>query len=143
MTFWPLAGDSVIDFSDLKIPSKLWDLIATGDGTSDGIRRVLEQLSREDLILFEYYFDCATVDLADRARGAGVQSPSEDATMQLCGWVVSQGRSYYQRVFENIEQHFPDPDEEEVGVSYYGVAGSIYEGRYHEAMPERFDWRWE
>jgi hypothetical protein len=131
----------MLKFTELKIPDKLWQLIAKAEGSESKMRFLLTNMSKEELIRFGYYFNCAVMDLFTQVQVSRYLPTSNDTAELISGWVTSQGKEYFENVFDNPEQ-FPVIHEDEIGDNFYGLAGVVYEERFQTAIPDPVDTDW-
>lgn len=68
------------------------------------IRELLDAMPVEDLLRFHYELEDAVAEFQDERFYGYITSDSEDGAIDVANWAVSQGRTYYERVFEHPEE---------------------------------------
>jgi hypothetical protein len=122
-------------FQDLDtITPWFWNTVRKGACDPDRMRQLLDSLIREDLERFYGEFEWGITEMSGR-RFARVHGDSEDIVQDVAGWVASQGRDYYARVYDDPKQ-FPNIDDLDLSQSFAGLAESVYEERFGEEIPD-------
>jgi hypothetical protein len=121
---------------EAEVPAWFWERIAAGRQNRDTFRAVVRDMSKEELREFILLFD----DLAGWFCDAPFVPPpparnSENSLQETGYWVVSQGKDYFMRVWEQPELFWPLLAEEVEDFqrerSYSGVAGAEWLERYY------------
>jgi len=131
----------MIQYSDLHIPPQLWNLISRANRDEARMRDILIALTRQELILFNYYFNCAVTALLARLQSKHLNQRSEDTEEQIAGMVVSQGELVFKSCFSDPKQMLLFTEDDGID-SYYGLAEVVYYDRFHEAIPAYTDDPW-
>lgn len=110
-----------------EIPAKFWEIIEAAGGDPDRLQEFLRAANRGQLSRFAWNYEEAAAHLRPLFDDRGL---SEDGMLELANWVVSQGRDYYKRVWDD-----PDVvtgDHEDPGL--FGAAVAEYQRRYGEPL---------
>jgi hypothetical protein len=126
-------GMVAMSFENLDISPWFWETVERGGRDPDRMREVLDSLSGEELQRFADEFEWAITQMRGR-RFAQVHGDSEDIAEDVAAWVVSQGRDYYARVYDDPAL-FPNLDHLSLSESFVGLAEQVYEERFGEEMP--------
>lgn len=88
------------DTADDDVPGWFWDVIDLTRPSVAALETWLATQPGETIARFAFAYWTASTDLADYADGIDVDgfAWSEDDMEDLCEWVVSQGRTYWQSV---------------------------------------------
>ncbi len=109
-----------------------WDVIDQAGRSSDKLRELLRKMSRQELERFHSQFAWAMAELAaDDIRD--VTGYTRDEMQDVAGWVTSQGRDYYARVYDNPAE-FPRLEDIDNN-NLEGVAYDVYWERFGVSMP--------
>jgi hypothetical protein len=126
-------------FDPSELPDSFWEIIQRADKNEDKLREILKGLSKDEIYKFAGNFAEAAVQLNDspflQYIGPGV---SEDGVEDISHWVVSQGKDYYKKVWENpetIPQHIEGDDPQIL----HGIAENVYEEKFEEEMPDLYN----
>ena len=119
-------------FKPEYISSWFWNIIAQAGGSRDNLRAILMRLGRDKVYRFQEEFVRASVELTDDALLRYiVPGESEDGVTDICHWVVSQGKQYYESVWAD-PQSIPRHVEGRSSEILYGVANEVYLERFGE-----------
>jgi len=123
----------------------------------------LESASRTQIVAFQAEFEAAKEDLADYSEGIRFNgtTTSEDATQDICAWIVGQGRVAWEAAFSrksDLSAYAQEHQDSESQVSTKGVwndsglgekyrgsrspailAYCIYEDRFGDSLYDAID----
>lgn len=116
-----------------EVSDWFWNLVGRADGSEGKLRDLLAALSRDDLIRFAREFELAAVELTCEPFTRYMIGQSEDGIEDIARWIVSQGREAYEHVIARPELTPAEVPSEPS--SLHGVAQSVFDSRYDEAMP--------
>jgi hypothetical protein len=133
----------MLRYADLTVPHGFWEIIKEGQHSQDQMRHVLQRLGKKALEAFGIHFDYLVADLAMQVKSSG-QKMSDDTLDLLAGWVVSQGEEHFTKVFDDPSL-FPKVSEADYSLkeNFYGLAGWVYEERFHEPFPDDGETIWD
>ena len=121
--------DNLPDFPD----DQFWSLVSLARQDFTAFTTKLEGMNRDDLIGFAWKFEdlagCLHDDKCHQSQF------SEDYLEDLCGWVVGQGRTFYENVRHNPDQMPEEVDSSELGIEIQYEASVVYYDRFGEEMP--------
>jgi hypothetical protein len=107
-----------------------WDLIRQGNRSRPEMTRILSQLSKDDLIRFQAELQDAAADLNDEPFLDYLEDSTDDSIEDICYWVVSQGKDYYTRVWNNPSEIPRDVEGDDH--TFYGLPGGVFWEKYRE-----------
>jgi len=90
------------DDVDPDVPDWFWDVIHATKPNVAVLEAWLMTAPKQTVEQFGYHYDTAALELADYWDGirVGDTTFSEDDMEDLCHWIVSQGRAYWQSVID-------------------------------------------
>ena len=112
---------------------QFWSLISLAKQDFAAFTQKLEQMSQADLISFVWKFEEVAGVLYDDQYLQG--QTSEDYIEDLRGYVVAQGKAFYEHVRDNPDQMPKEVDYSEPGVDIKYQASETYYNRFGESMP--------
>ena len=128
-----------MSFDANEIPDSFWKIIQQADKDKEKLREILKGLSKDELYKFAGNFTEAATQLNDLPFLNYVDpGESEDGVEDITQWVVSQGKDYYQKVWENpetIPKHIDGGDPQIL----HGIAESVYKERFGQRMPDLYN----
>lgn len=105
-----------------EIPLEFWTVIESAEGNRTKMRVILEQMTREEIIVFHRQFLFAAMAIATQEYVKYMRpGTSEDGVDDLSRWVVGQGKSYYLSVYENLKSIPADVEPHSNAHIYYEI----------------------
>lgn len=109
-----------------------WDIVHRAEKSRPKLRELLTNMTKEEVYRFQKEFVEASVELQTEPF-IDYMAESEDGVEDVSHWVVSQGKSYYLRVWSRPEI-VPAEVEENDPEILYGVAAEVYRERFGESI---------
>jgi hypothetical protein len=111
-----------------------WEVIGRARRSPEKLRQLLRAMSRQELERFHSQFEWAVAGMcADDFRD--VHGYTRDQMLDdLAGWVVSQGKDYYARIWENPDK-LPREEDIDERSQLDGIAAEIYVERFGQSPP--------
>jgi hypothetical protein len=110
-----------------------WDIVGRANKSPETLEGILRNMSKEEVRRFQEEFVDASADLRVEPFTTHMIKGSEDSVEDVAHWVVSQGRDYFLRIWNNPEQ-IPFSVEEGDPSMLYSVAPRIYRERFGETL---------
>lgn len=110
-----------------------WEVIDRAGRNPATLRRLLWDMSREELERFDSQFEWARAELSGEDFFT-VHGYTRDQMQEFAAWIASQGRDYYARVFNNPEL-MPRIDEMKESSNFDCVVKNVYRERFGVDMP--------
>jgi hypothetical protein len=117
-----------------EIPDLFWQRLAEAGNDRDVLRRIMEQMGREELLDFYRVFYDAAVELTDSPFSDYTGDLSEDDAASIAEWVVSQGRDYFMAVWRDPESIPKKIDATMTPSSFADVASKVFHSRFGESI---------
>lgn len=123
------------DIDDIIEPddSQFWSIVSLVKQDFASFKQKLERMSQAELIGFVWKFE-EIADLLYDDKYLYNQT-SEDYMEDLCGYIVGQGREFYEHVRAHPDQMPKAVDYAEPGIDIKYQASEIYYDRFGEPMP--------
>jgi hypothetical protein len=129
-------------FNELDIAPRFWELVAEGQRNRERMESILRGLSREDLIRF--YMEYRSAERYMDERLDGLHNLPSFFDIDAIGWIVSQGRAFYETIYNDPEKLLRVKEEHiDFTCHFGGSAVGVYEERFGENIPADIDERWE
>jgi hypothetical protein len=132
----PKYEERFLFFSPDHIPEIFWKIIKQAGKNQKRLYEILYALDRKEIIDFEYNFIRARAQLYDEPfiEKIGIER-SEDTILDICEWVVSQGKEYYSKIWKNPELIPKDVERDDRSEEILsGVAGEVFWGKFEEEI---------
>jgi len=114
------------------VPTEFWATIEESRGDPKRFRKMLKEMSREEIIHFYWtYEELANLLRTERYWPHVDPDLSEDGLAELANWVVAQGKEYYRGILDHPERIPRSKDDA-------GLMSEVveeYEHRYKEDLP--------
>lgn len=108
-----------------------WFIIERADLSRDKLKKILTNLSKEEIIKFQEEFVDASVELQD-APFIDYMEESEDGVEDIANWVVSNGKAFYFQIVRNPKE-IPHNVIDLTSQILYGVADEVCVEKYGES----------
>jgi hypothetical protein len=137
MSFHP---NEIPDFHPNQIPDFFWNIIERANKDPDDLEKILFELDKNTIYKFAGEFITAVTELTYDEFCENMDVSSEDSQENIREWIVSQGKDYYERIWNNPEliPKYEDIQFDEI-MSYR--AEFVYEDKFGEEMPNTTDER--
>lgn len=112
-----------------------WQLVADVQGSAEKLKRLLLACSKEEMVSFHQFLDGMLYQL-DREDIHEITDGSDDGFEYIRLWIVSQGRSYFEKVLQDPTQAPRDTDEEQENEAFGYAVWEAYEEKWGEAFPQ-------
>lgn len=133
------SASSAEPLAPIELSDWFWNIIASADGDVPRMREILNTLDVADLRRFHYDLEDAVAELLDEPFTRYLTRNSEDGATDVAYWAVSQGRTYYEGLYEHPETIPEHVEYHPPGVLHDGITLAVYEDRTGEMMPDRPD----
>ena len=110
-----------------------WDIVGRANKSQDTLEEILGAMSMEEVRRFQEEFVDASAEIQAEPFTDHMIKGSEDSVEDVAHWVVSQGREYFLRIWNNPEQ-IPFSVEEADASNLYSVAPKVYYERFGETI---------
>jgi hypothetical protein len=110
-----------------------WTLINVANQEFDAFTKMLEKLSKEDLIGFAWKFEYLAGLLYDEKYHH--HKYSEDYLEDLTSGVVAKGKVFFENVFNHPDQMPEKVNYDELGLDVHFQAEKVYADRFGQDMP--------
>jgi hypothetical protein len=86
-----------------KARQRFWTVLESAKQDLGRLAEWLESASQTEIVAFQTEFEAAKEDLADYSEGITFNgtTTSEDATQDICAWIVGQGRVVWEAAFSS------------------------------------------
>jgi Protein of unknown function (DUF4240) len=125
-------------FHPSEIPDFFWEIIETANNGHENLTEILLKADKNTIYKFAGEFGSAAVALTDKRYVDRMEVTSEDSIEDICHWIVSQGKDYYEKIWNNPELIPKYDDIQRVG-NLESVAAFVYEEKFGEEMPDTID----
>ncbi len=128
--------DRFLFFSPDHISETFWKIIDQAGKNQKKLYDILYTLDRKEVIDFEYNFIKARAQLYDDPfiEVIGIER-SEDTILDICEWVVSQGKEHYSKIWKNPELIPKDVEHDDrLEEILSGVAGEVFWDKFEEEI---------
>lgn len=130
------------EFSDLDIAPRFWELVDQARRDPDRMEAILRELSKGDVARFYMEFRYAKTDMRNRLNK--IEDSPPWFNLDVIGWMVSQGRAFYEDLYNHPEKlHALRGEDIDYDCNFGGVAIGHYEVRFGEEIPSEIDERWD
>jgi len=145
------------DFEEAELPDWFWDAIEATKPNVAALEAWLLAAPKHTVEEFGYHYETASLELAEYSSGIqiGDLSFSEDDMEDLCHWIVSQGRAYWQSVIDGERTLHEAADPAGFAANHWnsavsdpahrgyqspsGIAHGVYWSRFGEYLDEVID----
>ena len=124
-------------FGPIELSDWFWNIIASAHGDVPRMREILTAMDVADLRRFHYELEDAVAELLDEPFTHYITRNSEDGATDVAYWAVSQGRAYYEGLYEHPETIPVDVEYHPAGVLHDGITLAVYEDRTGDMLPDR------
>lgn len=124
------VGQQMYDLDDTS--DWFWEIIVDAKQDREKLTVLLQQLSKEEIIRFQYEFE-STLFLA-WSNVSAQQDISESGAFVMCGWLASQGKEYFANALVR-PGHIPELEAIDIFEDLSGVAGDVYLLKFEEFLP--------
>jgi hypothetical protein len=127
-------------FKPSEISDFFWEIIEQANNGHENLREILLKADKNTIYKFAGEFGTAAVELTDERYVDRMDVTSENSIKDICEWIVSQGKDYYEKIWNNPEL-MPKYDDIELVGNWESFAAFIYEEKFGEEMPDTIDER--
>ena len=128
MSFHP---NEIPDFNPNQISDFFWNIIERANKNPDNLEKILSESDKNTIYKFAGEFITAVIELTYDEFCENMDVSSEDSQENIREWIVSQGKDYYERIWNNpkLMPKYEDIQFDEI-LSY--VAESVYEEKFDD-----------